>query len=60
MENDKIQHDVRKHNSFLQLTANDYDMDIAEVEGVYLRSETYTEFYERLEDFIKQRQINDW
>ena len=41
--------------SFLITTASDYDCDIEVVREIAEKSETSTEFYELMEDFIKIR-----
>lgn len=43
------------NEDFIKSTAKDYDMEIAEVEKIANNSESYKEFYDELEFFIKNR-----
>lgn len=45
-------------NNFIQQTADDYDMPYSEVEHIYNRWNDKGLFYEKLEEYLKERQNN--
>lgn len=42
-------------NGFIEQTANDYDIPYSEVEWIYNKWNDKGLFYEKLEDYIKER-----
>lgn len=44
-----------KKNGFIEQTANDYDMSYSEVERIYNKWHSEGLFYEKLEEYIKER-----
>lgn len=42
-------------NGFIEQTANDYDMPYSEVEWIYNKWNDKGLFYEKLEEYIKER-----
>ena len=47
--------EVNKNNNFIIQTARDYDIDVSQVEIIYAKYGASLEFYEKLEEFIKER-----
>lgn len=45
-------------NGFIEQTANDYNMPYSEVEWIYKKWNDKRLFYEKLEDYIKERAQN--